>query len=117
MAIVVIDVSGASAVLTGNLQRRMLEIRANLFVGNVSVRALEQLWASVLEDSPDSALLVFPARNELGFSMRTMGNSRYKPVDHYGIQLVKFVGKISNELRAIENKENFAESLPRANGG
>lgn len=92
MAMVMIDLLGASASITGSLQRRMLEVRPNVFVGNLSARSADQLWAAVVNDNPRAALMVYPARNELGLGMKTLGAAHYKVIDHFGIPLVEKIG-------------------------
>lgn len=95
MPFVVIDIDGCNNIISGKLLRRLLQIRPGTFVGALSIRATEQLWESIVASSPKSALLVLPARNDLGIAMKHYGEHRYTPGDFDGIQLVKFHGKIS----------------------
>ncbi len=42
---------------------------------------------------PVSERIVYPARNELGIAIRTIGKHRYAVVDNYGIPLVEYMHK------------------------
>jgi CRISPR-associated protein Cas2 len=90
---VLLDVEGAPAVLVGAVSRRLLEIRPGVFVGSLSVRAMDQLWAEVLKAQPRSALLVRSERNELGVGFKQVGQHRYELCDQHGILLVSFASK------------------------
>lgn len=88
MPIILLDIDGAPAALRGAISRRLLEVRPNCFVGALPRRAVEQLWAAVVDAAPKAALLVLPARNELGMRLLTIGQHPSAPVEHFGIQLV-----------------------------
>lgn len=88
LPIILLGIDGAPAALRGALSRRLLEIRPNCFVGALPRRAVEQLWAVVLDADPKDALLVVPARNELGLRLLAIGEYAYTPVEHFGIQMV-----------------------------
>jgi CRISPR-associated protein Cas2 len=89
MPLVVIDIDGAPAELCGVLSRRLLEVRAGVYAGNLSKRAVEQAWALVLDAKPKAALLLYPGVNELGMSMQSFGTHRYRVVDNYGVPLIE----------------------------
>lgn len=52
MPMFLIDLDGADARTLGVLSRRLLEIRANTFVGSLPARGIEQTWGLVCESSP-----------------------------------------------------------------
>lgn len=87
---VLIDLLDASAILEGQISRKLLEIRAGVYVGSLSKRQVETLWTAVVDSSPKAALLVYAAKNEVGVTMKSFGNHRYKLVDSDGLQLVSF---------------------------
>lgn len=91
---IVIDVESASYKVRGVLTRRLLEIRAGLFVGCLSKRAVEQLWDDVVSSNPPAAFLAFPAKNELGVGIISIGEHQYQIEDNYGIPLVNFIKKV-----------------------
>ena len=90
MPLIVLDLVGAPSKISGMLSRRLLEVRAGLFVGSLSTRVVKDLWDVVEHSSTKSATLIFPARNELGMSLRTKGESRYKITDYDGLLLITF---------------------------
>lgn len=90
MALVVIDVTCAPPSLAGTLQRRMLEVRAGLFVGALGRRSIEQIWCLLTESGAKSAVMIYPAKNESGFRMMQFGEHDYVPVDNFGVQLIRF---------------------------
>ncbi len=71
------------------LTRWMIEPAAGVFVGCVSARVREKLWAVVEEETHGGwALLIHPDDTEQGFSIRSHGTDRRHIVDMDGIQLV-----------------------------
>lgn len=90
MPMFLIDLDGADARTLGVLSRRLLEIRANTFVGSLPARGIEQTWGLVCESSPRAALLIVAQKNELGLRLEAIGQHRYKPADFDGISLVTF---------------------------
>ena len=94
MAMVVLDVLGVSEKIRGLLSRRLLEVRAGLFVGSLSKRASEQLWQDVVDAEPSAAFFAYPAKNELGSEIVSVGKHQYQVVENHGIPLVKFDMKV-----------------------
>ena len=119
LPIIVLGIDGAPAALRGALSRRLLEIRPNCFVGALPRRAVEQLWAVVLDADPKDALLVVPARNELGMRLLTIGQHPSAPVEHFGIQLVavRKGGTLPPAPEGIEGIAISRKRAPRASGG
>jgi len=74
--------------LRGFLTRWLLEISAGVFVGKVSKRVRELLWARTKKMvRTGRAIMVFPARNEQGLSFLVHGH-HWEPVDVDGITLM-----------------------------
>lgn len=88
MPMVLIDLLDANPVLEGQLSRRLLVVRPGLYVGGLSVRQIEVIWEEVVRTKPRAALLVYAARNEVGISIRSIGDHRYTVVESDGLQLV-----------------------------
>lgn len=85
-----IIVEAVSPALRGQLSRLMVEPHPGVFAGHLSARVRDRLWERILRGVGDgSAVLIHPARNEQGFSIRTAGRSRRQVVDYDGIQLVR----------------------------
>ncbi len=74
--------------LRGHLTRWMVEVNAGVFVGNPSHRVRNGLW-ELLSDRirEGQVVMVEPAANEQGWSVRTAGTDRWYPVDYDGLIL------------------------------
>lgn len=87
----VIVLENAPPRLRGRLAVWMLEVRAGVYVGHYSRKVREHIWEQVLEGIEDgNAVLIWHAKNELGFDFKTAGRNRRVPVDFDGVQLVSF---------------------------
>ncbi|MFJ1735511.1 type I-E CRISPR-associated endoribonuclease Cas2e [Streptomyces sp. NPDC088254] len=80
--------------LRGALTRWLLEVTPELYVGTVSARVRDELWASVTACIDDgTAVLAYPNDNEQGFELRTAGHQRRIPQDFDGLTLIAFRSK------------------------
>lgn len=78
--------------LRGRLAVWLLEIRAGVYVGDVSRRIREMIWHQVVELAEDGNVAMAWATNtESGFDFITYGQNRRVPVDFEGLRLVKFL--------------------------
>ena len=85
---IVIVLSACPVSLRGDLTKWLLEINPGVFVGRVSARIREKLWARVLESgSTGRATMVFPADNEQRLEFR-VNNADWEPVDFEGVKLI-----------------------------
>ena len=78
--------------LRGRLAVWLLEIRAGVYVGDVSKRIREMIWEQVqaLAETGNVAM-AWAANTESGFDFQTHGENRRIPVDHDGLRLVSFL--------------------------
>jgi len=78
--------------LRGRLAIWLLEIRAGVYVGDVSRRIREMIWdqITVLADQGNVAM-AWAAPNESGFDFQTYGKNRRIPIDYDGLRLVSFL--------------------------
>lgn len=97
MPMLMIDLLSPEALLEGQISRKLLEVRAGLFVGSLSKRQMETLWEAVVKSKPKAALLVYAAKTEIGVSIKAIGDSKYHIVDSDGLQLVGY--KSSKNIR------------------
>lgn len=75
--------------LRGELSRWMIEPKTNVFVGRMSARVRDKLWETTCQKSKSgAALMVYPARTEQGFAIRTWGDTSRQIVDYEGLLLV-----------------------------
>ena len=76
--------------LRGHVTRWLVELAPGVFAGSISARVRDGLWATLAERVGDGqAVLVYRARNEQGWTVRTAGRERWRPVDLDGLTLVE----------------------------
>ena len=76
----------------GELSKWMLEVDAGVFVGSVPARVRDKLWEKLFWKLGErgAAVLIYSARNEQGFEIRTEGVLDRTLVDFEGIMLMRF---------------------------
>ncbi|MGW2476867.1 type I-E CRISPR-associated endoribonuclease Cas2e [Streptomyces sp. NPDC001665] len=90
-SMIVISATAVPDHLRGALTRWLLEVTPELYVGTVSARVRDELWAAVTACTHDGlAVLAHPADNEQGFQLRTAGTRRREPLDFDGLTLIAF---------------------------
>jgi CRISPR-associated protein Cas2 len=73
----------------GELTRWFLEPRAGVFVGNVSAMVREKLWEALQKKAPKGGLtMIYSAKTEQGFAIRTVGDTTRTVLDFEGISLI-----------------------------
>ena len=78
--------------LRGRLAVWLLEIRAGVYIGEVSQRIREMIWEQVNSLADEGNVVMAWATNtESGFDFVTYGENRRMPVDLDGLRLVKFL--------------------------
>ena len=88
----VIVVENAPPRLRGRLAVWLLEVRAGIYVGNLSRRVREMLWEQVQEGIEEgNAVMVWSTNTESGFDFLTLGKNRRIPVELDGLRLVSFL--------------------------
>ena len=88
----VIVVENVPPALRGRLAVWLIEVRAGVYVGNLSKKVREMIWSQVdkgLEGG--NAVLVWSTNTENGFDFLTLGKNRRIPVEFDGIKLVSFL--------------------------
>lgn len=92
MSMLVIVTENVPPRLRGRLAVWLLEIRAGVYVGDVSRRVREMVWYQVGELAGDGNVVMAWATNtESGFDFVTYGKNRRMPVELDGLRLVKFL--------------------------
>ncbi len=87
---VVMVLENVPSSLRGELTRWLLELRAGVFVGDVSAMVRDRLWEKVCEGAKGGgAILVHNADNEQGFALRFAGANDRKLVEYEGLWLVR----------------------------
>lgn len=92
MAMLVVVTEAVPPRLRGRLAVWLLEIRAGVYVGDVSRRVREMIWEHVNGLAEDgNVVMAWASRHESGFEFQTYGKNRRMPMDHDGLRLVRFM--------------------------
>ena len=87
--------------LRGRLATWLLEIRAGVYVGVVSVKVRDMIWHLVENHLGEgNAVSLCSANNEQGFCFETLGPNRRLAQDYDGISLVGFLPNPRPQKRA-----------------
>lgn len=91
MSFLVVVTENVPPRLRGRLAIWLLEIRAGVYIGNVSKRVREMIWFNVvtMAESGD-AVIAWGTNTESGYEFQTYGKNRRVPVDFDGLRLVSF---------------------------
>lgn len=91
MAMLMVVTESVPDRLRGRLAIWLLEVRAGVYVGNVSRRIREMIWEQVNGLAEDgNAIMAWSTNTESGFDFVTYGKNRRVPVDLDGVRLVSF---------------------------
>ncbi|MGK0290816.1 MAG: CRISPR-associated protein Cas2 [bacterium] len=98
---VVFQVENAPQRLRGTLTAWCLQVRAGLYVGKLSVRTQNEIWAMItgIRTKEFSAVLLYSSKNEQGFSIRTFGKNRRNVVNMDGLELVEYMPDFSSKIK------------------
>lgn len=88
----VIVTENAPPRLRGRLGLWLVEVRAGVYVGDVSRRVREMIWDNLEKGIDDgNAVMAWTSNNESGFDFLTLGANRRIPVEMDGVKLVSFM--------------------------
>jgi CRISPR-associated protein Cas2 len=77
--------------LRGRLAIWLLEVRAGVYLGNVTRRVREMIWEQIEDLAEDgNVVIAWSSNNESGFDFQTYGKNRRMPVEFDGLRLVSF---------------------------
>ena len=78
--------------LRGRLSVWLLQIRAGVYVGDISKRVREMIWQQCQSMQENGNIVMAWATNtESGFDFQTLGENRRVPVELDGLRLVSFL--------------------------
>lgn len=78
--------------LRGRLGLWLVEVRAGVYVGDVTRRVREMIWQNLEQGIEDgNVVMAWTSNNESGFDFLTLGSNRRIPVEMDGIKLVSFL--------------------------
>lgn len=88
----VIVVENAPPRLRGRLAVWLLEVRAGVYIGDLSAKVRAMIWSQVEEGLEEgNAVMAWTTNNESGFDFETLGRNRRVPVELDGVKLVSFL--------------------------
>lgn len=97
MAMLVVVTENVPPRLRGRLAVWLLEIRAGVYVGDVSRRIREMIWDQVGQlAEKGNVAMAWASNHESGFEFQTYGENRRMPIDHDGLRLVRFLPVADN---------------------
>jgi len=77
--------------LRGRLAVWLIEIRAGVYVGDLSAKVREMIWAQIVDGIEEgNAIMTWSTNTESGFDFVTLGKNRRLPVEFDGLKLVSF---------------------------
>ncbi|PAU81666.1 type I-E CRISPR-associated endoribonuclease Cas2 [Halovibrio salipaludis] len=92
MAMLVVVTENVPPRLRGRLAVWLLEIRAGVYIGDVSKRIREMIWEQVNALAEEgNVAMAWSSNHESGFEFQTYGENRRIPVDYDGLRLVQFL--------------------------
>ncbi|MCB1874634.1 MAG: type I-E CRISPR-associated endoribonuclease Cas2 [Chromatiales bacterium] len=106
MAMLVVVTEAVPPRLRGRLAVWMLEIRAGVYLGNVSKRIREMIWEQCeagIEDG--NIVMAWQTNREPGFEFQTLGKNRRVPVDYDGLRLVRFLPESKKPDQTLPSKD------------
>lgn len=78
--------------LRGRLAIWLIEVRAGVYIGDVSRRIREMIWDQLENGIEDGNVVIAWATNtESGFDFQTLGPNRREPIEWDGLRLVSFL--------------------------
>jgi CRISPR-associated protein Cas2 len=87
----VIVVENVPPRLRGRLAVWLIEIRAGVYVGDLSIKVREMIWSQIeIGIEEGNAVMVWSTNTESGFDFMTLGKNRRLPVEFDGLKLVSF---------------------------
>lgn len=91
MGFVVVVTENVPPRLRGRMAIWLLEVRAGVYIGDVSKRTREMLWEQLKEGYEDgSVVMAWASQHESGYEFQTLGPNRRLPVEFDGLHLVAF---------------------------
>ena len=92
MSMLVVVTENVPPRLRGRLAVWLLEIRAGVYVGDVSKKIREMIWQQINALAEEgNVVLAWATNTESGFDFQTYGENRRIPIEMEGLRLVSFL--------------------------
>jgi CRISPR-associated protein Cas2 len=117
MSMLVVVTENVPPRLRGRLAVWLLEIRAGVYVGEMSKRVREMIWEqiTILAETGNVAM-AWATNTESGFDFQTFGENRRVPIDYDGLRLVSFMPsepKNGASQLLFNNREQCSEIIKK----
>jgi len=77
--------------LRGRLAVWLVEVRAGVYIGDVTVRIRDMIWENITEGAEEgNVVMAWNTNNDSGYDFMTLGPNRRIPVDFDDLKLVSF---------------------------
>jgi len=91
MSFIVVVTENVPPRLRGRIAIWLLEVRAGVYIGDVSKRTREMIWQQLgVGCEAGSVIMAWASSHESGYEFLTLGQNRRLPVEFDGLQLVAF---------------------------
>ncbi len=91
MSFLVVTTENVPPRLRGRMAIWLLEVRAGVYIGDVSRRTREMIWEQLVQGCEQGhVVLAWASHHESGYEFLTIGPSRRLPVEFDGLMLVSF---------------------------
>lgn len=88
--------------LRGRLALWLVEVRAGVYVGNVSRRIREMIWENIEKGiDQGNVVMAWNTNTESGYDFMTLGTNRRIPKEVEGLKLVSFLPEQVSETTLI----------------
>lgn len=85
--------------LRGRMAIWLLEVRAGVYIGDVSRRTREMIWQQLSEGFEEgSVVMAWASSHESGYEFQTLGANRRLPIEFDGLHLVAFAPSEKTDL-------------------
>lgn len=99
MAFLVVVTENVPPRLRGRMAIWLLEVRAGVYIGDVSRRTREMIWEQLSEGFEEgNVVMAWASQHESGYEFQTLGENRRLPVEFDGLRLVAFHPLDKNDL-------------------
>ena len=100
MAMLTVVTEAVPPRLRGRLAVWLLEVRAGVYIGNVSRKVREMIWEQISALAEDgNVVMAWSTNTESGYDFQTYGANRRMPIDEDGLRLVRFLPDPSDKSR------------------
>jgi len=99
MAMLIVVTEAIPPRLRGRLAVWLLEIRAGVYIGDLSKRVREMIWEqceALIDDG--NIVMAWQTNTESGYDFQTLGENRRVPIDYDGLRLVSFLPPKDGDL-------------------